>query len=124
MTGSDRRTRSGMLKPQDVLREALGAQNRAELLIAWFMDVGGVALVFAFGDGATVTMPLTWLPPTIAQQVRDGLDPELTDFGQTIRFGMYEVANRALSSVFPCSLPGGATEILEACRHYVTGGDT
>lgn len=109
--------RSGMLKPRNVLREALYAPNRAELLVAWIMDIDDTTLILAFADSASVTMPLTWLPETIAQQVRAGLDPELTDFGQTVRFSTYEVANSALG-IFP-RYPGSATELVEACRRYV-----
>lgn len=90
--------RTGILAHR-YLRAVMRAPNKDGLAWSWTLQEDALWLVL--GNGEWVTMPLKWLPSEVANRVREGVDPRIVDYGQTVRFGRYEVSVHAILAEFP-----------------------
>jgi DNA-binding XRE family transcriptional regulator len=82
--------------PVDQLREVLASDDRQDLFIAARAIPEDDALVLFRGDLRSLIVPLSSLARRKGGPIPDPEDVAVTDYGQTIRLGAYEVAADAL----------------------------
>lgn len=84
------------LLPLDELREVLSSDARADLFVAGVVDAAAEVVVLYRGDLEPMVVPFAWFQrrdPTPRPNFRDF---EVTDYGQTVRFGKYEASTDAI----------------------------
>lgn len=94
------------LAPVAELREILGSERRAELIVAATMSEGAVVLYR--GNLEPLIVPMQWFPTHARSAKAASLTLAVTDFGQTLRMGQYEIATDAILYEFD-----------EACRRRI-----
>ena len=80
------------LLPIEILREVLASDRRTEVFVAGMIDRAAELAVLYRGNLAPTVVPFAWFlrrNPTPKPNFRDF---ELTDYGQSVRFGEYEAA--------------------------------
>lgn len=82
--------------PLEELAEVFASPNRDELFIGGVVDRQDRVVVLYRGNMEPLLVPATWLEPSGNGVEPDLTDFEVTDFGQTIRFGPYEAAGDAV----------------------------
>lgn len=82
------------LAPTAELREILGSVRRAELFVG--INMSEEAVVLYRGNLEPLIVPLQWFPTHARASRPDASALAVTDFGQTIRMGEYEIAADAI----------------------------
>jgi Helix-turn-helix len=83
------------LQPRE-LAEVVMSDNRHNLVIGGFVDPQTETLTLYRGDFEKFSVPLSVFKPSGTGIVPDASALELTDYGQTVRFGNYEAATDAI----------------------------
>ena len=76
--------------PVDELREALAAPHRADLLVGGTADLANELVVLYRGTLEPMVIPFSFFDRRGKGPHPDFEDLEITDYGQTVRFGSYE----------------------------------
>ena len=69
---------------------------RRYLIVAITVDQGSELIACCFGDGSVCEFPFNYFTPS-GTDTPDFKDVSILDYGQTLRFGTYEVATDELS---------------------------
>ncbi len=78
------------------LLEVMNAASRQNLFIGGVVDPEDEALILYRGDFTSLLVPLVWFEPRPAVGSPDWARFQVTDYGQTLRMGEYEVAADAI----------------------------
>jgi DNA-binding Xre family transcriptional regulator len=84
------------LLPIDELREVLASDERADLFVGGVIDPATEAVALYRGNLAPVIVPFAWFLRRNPSPKPNFRDFEITDFGQTVRFGRYEASADAV----------------------------
>lgn len=84
------------LLPPAELAEALRSPDADELFIAALASRRDKTLLLHRGNLASVVIPFSWFRSRRGGPAPDFSDPQVTDFGRTIRLGDYEAASDAI----------------------------
>lgn len=78
--------------PSDELREVLGSKDFANLVIAALTISDDDKLVLFWGDFRSLVVPLSTFFQVKGEPNPDAARVSVTDYGQTVRLGEYEIA--------------------------------
>ena len=84
------------LLPIEELREVLASGERADLFVAGVVDPAAEVVVLYRGDLAPVVVPFAWFLRRGPAPRPNFRDFQVTDYGQTVRFGKYEASTDAI----------------------------
>lgn len=84
------------LLPDEELTEVLNSEDREYLFIGGSVDDIDRVVVLIRGDLDRLIIPFAWFSSRESTAEPDFADFEVTDYGQTLRFGSFEVATDAI----------------------------
>jgi hypothetical protein len=84
------------LLPMEELREVLASDERADLFIAGVVDAAGEVAVLYRGSLAPVVVPFAWFLRRNPSPRPNFRAFQITDYGQSVRFGKYEASTDAI----------------------------
>lgn len=78
------------------MMEILGADNPGDYFIAWSRDEDNDVVNLIRGNFGSIAIPASWFKPSPAGIRPDFGNISITDYGQTLKLGEYEVSNDAI----------------------------
>lgn len=84
------------LLPLEELREVLASDHRADLLVAGIADAAAEVVLLYRGNLAPLVVPFAWFTRRDPSPRPNFRDFQITDYGQSVRFGKYEASTDAI----------------------------
>jgi hypothetical protein len=84
------------LLPMEELREVLASDERVDLFIAGIVDPAGEVAVLYRGNLAPIVVPFAWFVRRDPSPRPNFRAFQITDYGQSVRFGKYEASTDAI----------------------------
>jgi len=84
------------LLPPDELREVLASDERVDLFVAGVVDPAAEVAMLYRGNLAPVVVPFAWFRRRDPSPKPSFRDFQITDYGQSVRFGKYEASTDAI----------------------------
>jgi DNA-binding Xre family transcriptional regulator len=84
------------LLPNDELRDVLASDERTDLFVAGIVDAAAEVAVLYRGNLTPVIVPFAWFLRRDPSPRPNFRDFQITDYGQSVRFGKYEASTDAI----------------------------